>query len=449
MMTEQKKSSGIQWIGNIPQEWELNKVKFLATEPGTLFIDGDWIESDVIEERGIRYLTTGNVGAGAYKEQGAGYISQETFTKLHCLKVLPGDLMVSRLNEPIGRACIVPDTENQYVVAVDNVIIRPNQGYSEKFLMYFMNTEGYAEHGNMIARGATMSRVSRNQLGQFWIVVPTFQEQQAIVDFLDKQCGKIDSIISDIENQIEVLQKYKKSLINETVTKGLDKSVPMKDSRIEWIGDMPEHWRLEKLLYGCQRIGDIDHYMPDSVDNGIPYVMTGDFLGDANEIDFDNCKQISQADFRRLSRKMKPQKGDVLFARYATIGTVRIVEIDFDFLVSYACAIIRPKQQKIFSKYLYYYFKSNAFFEEIGQYTNTNTQSNIGIDSISRAKMMIPPRKEQITISIFLDDKCQKIDEIIVGKKKQLGTILQHKKSLIYEYVTGKKRVSEVETNGN
>lgn len=208
-MLEQMKPSGIDWIKDIPISWDINKVKYLATNSNTLFLDGDWIESDIIEDSGIRYLTTGNVGAGYYKEQGNGYISQKAFDELHCLKVIPGDLMISRLNEPIGRACIVPDGEKFYVVAVDNVILRPNKEYNKKFIMYAMNTDGYAEHGNIIARGATMSRVSRSQLGQFWIAYPDISEQNAIVDYLDSQCSKLDGIISDLEKQIETLQKYK------------------------------------------------------------------------------------------------------------------------------------------------------------------------------------------------------------------------------------------------
>lgn len=246
-MVEQMKPSGIDWIKNIPISWNINKVKYLATDSNTLFLDGDWIESDVIEDSGIRYLTTGNVGTGYYKDQGSGYISQKTFDELHCLKVVPGDLMISRLNEPIGRACIVPDGENFYVVAVDNVILRPNKEYNKKFIMYAMNTDGYAEYGNIIARGATMSRVSRSQLGQFWIAYPDMNEQNLIADFLDKQCGIIDEIISDLEKQIEILQKFKKSLILETVTKGLNKNVPMKPSGIDWIGDIPATWDIKRI----------------------------------------------------------------------------------------------------------------------------------------------------------------------------------------------------------
>lgn len=236
-MEDDYKNSGITWIGKIPNNWSINKVKFLAKEKDSLFIDGDWIESDVIEDKGIRYLTTGNVGPGFYKEQGFGYISEKTFKILNCLKVYPGDLMISRLNEPIGRTCIVPDSEMYYVVAVDNVILRPDSCYDKRYIMYCMNTDGYAENASEIARGATMQRISRTQLGNFYIPVAPYKEQVLIADFLEEKCIKINSILEDLNSQIDYLDKRKKSLIWETVTKGLNRSVETKESGIDWIGD--------------------------------------------------------------------------------------------------------------------------------------------------------------------------------------------------------------------
>ncbi|MGN0457777.1 MAG: restriction endonuclease subunit S [Eubacterium sp.] len=212
------KDSGIDWIGKIPEHWTTMRVKNLALSNNSLFMDGDWIESDVIVESGIRYLTTGNVGNGFYKEQGSGYITEETFKKLNCLKVYPGDLMISRLNEPIGRACIVPNDEDYYVVAVDNVILRPDKKHNKKYLMYCMNTPGYAEAGKEAARGSTMQRVSRTILGTFFVPVAPLQEQELIADFLDKKCAEIDDLIADKTAQIEKMEKYKKSLIFEYVT---------------------------------------------------------------------------------------------------------------------------------------------------------------------------------------------------------------------------------------
>lgn len=210
----------------------------------------------------------------------------------------------------------------------------------------------------------------------------------------------------------------------------------MKQSGIDWIGNIPESWEIKKLGLICKQIGDIDHYMPESVDEGIPYVMTGDFIGNQNEIDFENCKKISYKDFLTLSKKIKPEKGDILFARYATVGTVRYVESDIDFLVSYACLIVKPLLGNVNGKFLYHYFFSNSFNEEVSKYINTNTQANVGSDSLNRIKITVPPLNEQTLISDFLDKKCEKIDSITSNLEKQIEILQKYKKSLVTETVT-------------
>lgn len=436
------KPSGIDWIKDIPSSWEINKVKYLATEPGTLFLDGDWIESDVIEESGIRYLTTGNVGAGFYKEQGSGYISEKTFSELHCLNVYPGDLMISRLNEPIGRSCIIPDTESRYVVAVDNVILRPNANYNKKFIMYGMNADGYAEHANMIARGATMSRISRSQLGQFWLAFPNIEEQQAIADFLDKECTQIDSIAADLERQIALLQQYKKSLITETVTKGLDKSVPMKDTGVEWIGQIPEHWDVEPIKYRVTfHNGDRGENYPTKSElqsEGIPFINAGHLEGDG--LNMANMDYISEEKYRIMGG-VKLRSGDILYCLRGSVGKNAIVDMNQGTVASSLVAI---RSVRISAEYLYYCL--NSHIEEVQRYwwDNGTAQPNLSADNLGKYKICIPPVEEQKAIVKYLNNICSQIDNLIIGKKKQLSTIQQHKKSLIYEYVTGKKRVKEV-----
>ena len=417
-MAEQMKPSGIEWIKDIPSSWEINKVKYLATEPGTLFLDGDWIESDVIEESGIRYLTTGNVGAGFYKEQGSGYISEKTFSELHCLNVYPGDLMISRLNEPIGRACIIPDTESRYVVAVDNVILRPNANYNKKFIMYGMNADGYAEHANMIARGATMSRISRSQLGQFWLAFPNIEEQQAIADFLDKECAQIDSISADLEKQIELLQQYKKSLITETVTKGLDKTVPMKDSGVEWIGKIPDHWNAKRMKYFL------------SVSSGD--AITNEQLEDGEYPVYGGGKQMGY--FNRTN----VDKNKILIGRVgANCGCVTITDVP-----SWATDNALVVQTYCHFKYIYYLLIS----ADLNRLNEANAQPLITGAKVGNCVVSFTKNHaEQEEIARYLDEHCEKIENIIVGKQEQLETIRQHKKSLIYEYVTGKKRVKGVQ----
>lgn len=442
-MAEQMKPSGIDWIKDIPSSWEINKVKYLATEPGTLFLDGDWIESDVIEESGIRYLTTGNVGAGFYKEQGSGYISEKTFSELHCLNVYPGDLMISRLNEPIGRSCIIPDTESRYVVAVDNVILRPNANYNKKFIMYGMNADGYAEHANMIARGATMSRISRSQLGQFWLAFPNIEEQQAIADFLDKECTQIDSIAADLEKQIVLLQQYKKSLITETVTKGLDKSAPMKDSGVEWIGKIPEHWQKTRIKFEASIIGS--GTTPDSgnsmyYDNGEhSWIQSGDLYG--KDYIYETEKQLTNLAILECHALNWYTKDFVVVAMYgASVGNVAISKIDS--FTNQACCVIKLNEKND-NRYLFYFLK--AAQEEMLLKAFGGTQPNISQIIIKNLNFLNVPLLEQIEIADFLDSKCDMINEMLKSKKDQYDILIKHKKSLIYEYVTGKKRVKEVQ----
>ncbi len=213
------KDSGIPLVGQIPSNWNTVAIKNTAKGRNTSFVDGDWIESDVIEEEGIRYLTTGNVGAGEYKEQGAGYISETTFQKLNCTEVFAGDLLISRLNEPIGRTCIVPDLGVRMIVAVDVVIYRPNEElYDKRFVVYFMNCVPYAENAKTLSRGSTMQRISRTTLGAIKIAVPPLPEQKAIAEYLDGKCAEIDALAEVKRRKTEELKEYKKSLVYEYVT---------------------------------------------------------------------------------------------------------------------------------------------------------------------------------------------------------------------------------------
>ena len=419
-MTEKMKPSGIGWIKDIPESWKTSKVKFLAIEPGTLFLDGDWIESDVIEESGIRYLTSGNVGAGFYKDQGSGHISEKTFNELHCLKVFPGDLMISRLNEPIGRACIVPEGEPCYVVAVDNVILRPNKKYDRKFIMYAMNTEGYAEHGNMIARGATMARVSRSQLGQFWLAFPGITEQRAIADFLDAQCAKIDSVIADIEKQIETLHKYKKSLITETVTKGCTTGSKTKTVRLDFADEINEAWIETRVKYLCSMYSGDNLTSSDIEPEGDYPVYGGNGL-------------------RGFYAAYTNDGEHVLIGRQGALcGNVHLVSGKF---WATDHAVVTYPYEGMCNGYLFYLFSAM----NLNQYSQTAAQPGLAVAAIQNLSTCIPPTTViQQEIAKYLDEKCGKIDSIIEAKRKQLEIMEEYKKSLIYEYVTGKKRVTKV-----
>lgn len=211
--------SGIDWIGNIPEHWQVMPLKYAANKKGCCFIDGDWIESKDIVEEGIKYITTGNIGVLYYKEQGSGYISEKTFMSLACTEVFEGDILISRLNEPICRSCIIPNLGNRVVTSVDNVIFRPDTDYyNKKFIVYYLNCNKFTEHANLIARGATMHRISRSMLGHQKMLVPPLREQEEIVEYIDRKIKPIDASIAKAKREIDLLKELKQSVITEAVT---------------------------------------------------------------------------------------------------------------------------------------------------------------------------------------------------------------------------------------
>ena len=216
------RDSGVPWLGQVPAHWEVRPLKSLAWSPGTLFIDGDWIESENISDAGIRYLTSGNVGEGLYKEQGAGFITPETFQELNCEEVFPRDVLISRLNLPIGRACVVPDLGQRIVTCVDNVILRTNGSFSPNFLAYLFSSKTHFDNMETLGRGSTMLRISRTTLGNVRFAFPPFNEQLSIVKYLDAVVAELDSTISSQEGMIELLKERRSAIITQAVTGQID-----------------------------------------------------------------------------------------------------------------------------------------------------------------------------------------------------------------------------------
>jgi type I restriction enzyme S subunit len=239
------KDSGVEWLGDIPAHWETAPVRFLSRRGHKTFTDGDWIESPFIRNEGIRLIQTGNIGIGAFKEQGFRYIDEETFRAFGCTEIMPGDVLICRLADPVGRACLAPDLGVRMITSVDVCVLKPDNNVDAAFLVYALSGEEYLSWMASICRGGTRDRVSRSMLGSNLIQKPPYEEQRTISAFLDRETAKIDALIEKKERLIELLQEKRTALITQAVTKGLDQTVPMKESGIEWLGKIPAHWSLE------------------------------------------------------------------------------------------------------------------------------------------------------------------------------------------------------------
>ncbi|MGE8451436.1 MAG: restriction endonuclease subunit S, partial [Pseudomonadales bacterium] len=227
-------------------------------------------------------------------------------------------------------------------------------------------------------------------------------------------------------------------VIAEAVTKGLDKTAAMKPSGVAVLGEVPAHWEVKKIRYVLDAIGDVDHFMPESVDKGVPYLMTGDLKDLVSEVNLDDCKQVAYKDYLALSKRIKSTKGDVVMARYATIGTAMYVDMDIDFLVSYSCVTLKPNQSNISGLYLFQYMKSDAFLHGVENQINTNTQGNVGISDLQNVMIAVPPPPEQKAISDYLDTETTKIDDLIAHTHDEIGLLKELRAATIADAVLGR-----------
>lgn len=423
------KDSGIEWIGQIPEEWDIVRVKHAFIR-----------KNEKAQQENPVVLSLARSGVKIRDVSNNEGQVAESYYNYNPVSV--GDLLLNPMDLYSGANCSISEVEGVISPAYVNLKNRP--GYEAKFYDYYFKVQYWMmvlfAHGKGVSFDNRWT-LNHETLMNFPIVAPSFKEQSRIADYLDEKCGEIDRYIEKQQQIIEKLKAYKQAVITEAVTKGIRKNRPMKDSGIEWIGEIPKGWDVIISRFVIDNIVDVDHYMPESVEIGYPYVMTGDLKESLSEVDFDKCKKISSGDYVALSQKIYPMKGNVIFARYATIGTVCYVDYETECVVSYSCVTVQPSKDKLNGKFLFYYFKSQTFKEEVQQYITSNTQANIGIEAMYRSKIVVPPTDEQKRIALYLDNKCEEIDETISKTQMTIDKLSDYKKSLVYEAVTGKIEV--------
>ena len=216
------KDSGVEWLGEVPEHWEVTRLSALAGASVDAFTDGDWVELPYITDSGVRLIQTGNVGAGQYREQGFRYIDEESFDELRCTEVRAGDVLICRLADPVGRACLAPDLGVRMITSVDVCILKPNKRNSAMYLVYMFSTKRYLSYVESLVRGGTRDRISRSMLGAIRVATPPTEEQQAIVEYLDEVTGRIDTLREKAELSVERLSEYRIALVSAAVTGKID-----------------------------------------------------------------------------------------------------------------------------------------------------------------------------------------------------------------------------------
>ncbi|WP_434364666.1 restriction endonuclease subunit S [Streptococcus sp. KHUD_015] len=419
------KESGIDWIGQIPEEWETSKIRYLVTTRS----------EKRITDSSVPYIGLENIESqtGKFVKTGIQVDKSENIV------VEIGDVLFGKLRPYLRkywRATFTSTASSEFLVFQSSEL-------DMNFLYYAIQSDSFIEEVNTSTYGSKMPRASWEYIKNMRIAFPTsLVEQQKIADFLDKKTAQLDKVKSLLEEQIQKLKDYRASLIYETVTKGLDKNVPMKDSGIDWIGQIPQGWGVKPIKHVVATpVTDGPHETPLLCETGIPFLSAEAVKNGV--LDF-NYKRgyISLQDHERFKKKISPKKDDIFIVKSgATTGNVGIVNTDEIFDIWSPLALIRCKKSLAVQKYIYYYLISNIFKAQVEFNWSFGTQQNIGMGIIENIKLILPPLSEQTKISDLLDKKTYQIDQLIQIKNKQIDNINKQRQTLIYDYVTGKRRV--------
>ena len=418
---EKMKDSGVKWIGNIPKNWKIKKIKYITKIPIT---DGPH-ETPVFVDEGVPFYSVDGIQNEHIIYEPCRYISIEDANRFDKKEIpLYGDILMGKAAS-IGKIAII-DRNIRMQIWSPLAIIRANENIVNNiFLKYYLLSNSAQTEIELKSTSNTQKNIAMEDIENIIIPLPSIDEQKLIACFVDKKVMNIDEILKKLNNQIEILENYKKSLITETVTKGLNTNIEMKNSEIDWIGDIPKHWDIYYLkhLFKMYAGGDADKYdFSAEYSEVTPYPIYSNSLENDGLFGYMSKYRFSGNTFTVTGR------GDVGKAIARNNKYYPIVRL-------LVCIPLFEDDTRYYS----YCVNSADLLGEQTAMAQLTTQK-LGINKFPR-----PPIYEQKKIADYLDKKCKEIDELVEEKKQQIEKMVQYKKSLIYEYVTGKKRVKGAE----
>ena len=429
------KESGIDWIGQIPEEWRVRPIKHIVETPVT---DGPH-ETPVLYETGIPFLSAEAVKDGVldfnYKR---GYISLKDHDRFK-KKISPkkDDIFIVKSGATTGNVGIV-NTDEIFDIWSPLALIRCNKTLAiQKYIYFYLLSTLFKSQVEFNWSFGTQQNIGMGVIERIKVILPPLSEQQQIVEVLDKKTAQLDKVKSLLEEQIQKLKDYRSSLIYETVTKGLDKTVPLKDSGIDWIGQVPEGWEAGKVKYFSQISAGATPDRNNSLfwNGNINWMSSGEVNQGIVKHTFETITDLA---LKRTSTKLLP-KGTVMLAlngQGKTKGTAAVLAIESASNQSLASFIVDNKILN--NMYLYYFFVAN-YYNIRG--LKGEDRDGLNLQLVSNIVIPLFEIEEQQKIVDFLDKKTVQIDQLIQIKNKQIDNINKQRQTLIYDYVTGKRRV--------
>lgn len=422
---EKYTDSGVEWIGDIPENWEFSQVNHLCSLGRGRIISNEEIE----DNKGIYPVYSSQT-----KDNGVlGYLNSYDFEGEYVTWTTDG-----------ANAGTVFKRKGKFnCTNVCGTLNKKSKKIHLSYLSYYLNfaTKKYV-------RQDINPKLMNNEMAKIKVLLPKLDEQIKISEFLDRKCNQINKVISVKEKQIKIIQEYRQSLITETIAKGLNCATKMKDSGIEWIGEIPEHWKVKKLGY----LGKLQNGISKSSDDfgfGYPFVSYSDVYNNIQlPKEVNGLVNSSRSDRNNYSVK----KGDIFFTRTSeTIEEIGFTSVCLETIenATFAGFLIRFRQNsnELVPDYSKYYFRSNMHRKYFVKEMNLVTRASLSQGLLKKLPVLIPAIEEQMQIADFLDNKCSDIDLLVRKTQQQIEVLEKYRQSLIYEAVTGKIDVRNYKEN--
>ena len=437
------KDSGIEWIGEIPSEWQIIRFRFFIEDykagpfGSSLKMDGLLSEGDIL------VYAPEHIANNSTESDKNLYLPNEREGEMSQFLVEEGDILFPIVGS-LGRAMMIDASMPKGIINQRVAKFKLNNSIisTRYFMRLFANSNFFDTYIDLSCRGSFIVNLTKGIINDAPCVVPDMETQEYIADYLDDKCSKIDSIIEKQQKIIEKLKEYKLSIITEAVTKGLNPDAELKDSEIEWIGEMPITWKKARIKFNYYlkgRIGWQGLKANEFIEEG-PYLVTGtDFCN--GKVNWSTCYHISQERFDEAP-EIHVKKGDLLITKDGTVGKVAYIdEKPEQVSLNSHLLIMRPLVYDYSNRFLFWVIQSNVFKKYFGLTQYGTIMASLSQEKINDFSYVMPSVDEQIHIANYLDEKCEEIQESIYKRERIIEQLRAYKKSLIYEVVTGKKEV--------
>lgn len=368
--------------GKLPEGWVVTSISSAISNQG-LISDGDWVESKDQDPKGsVRLIQLADIGVGYFKDKSNRYMTPQKAQMLSCTYLSPGDVLVARMPDPLGRACIFPGVNQKAVTVVDVCLLRTSSdsAISNTILKYWINSPALRATIALNASGSTRKRITKKKLEQLEIPVASLAEQKIIAEKLDTLLAQVDSTKARLEQIPQILKRFRQAVLASVVCGKLSKNTGQ--------------WKTYLLKNICTSISDGDHQAPPKSETGIPFLVISDV--NKGNIDFENVSRwVPESYYESLKEIRKPFQNDILYTVTGSYGIPVIVNTTKPFCFQRHIAIIKPNSSLIDYKFLAFYLESPQIFKHASDVATGTAQKTVSLSSLRNFELSVPSLEEQ------------------------------------------------------